>query len=497
MNQTFSVKLDAAAGQGASPQLEILSPGENAFVYQPSGDFQVSFSGRASPPNLAEISIQPDFVYAAVTKATPRAANDFSEWTASVIVPTEGVCHFTVTALGAAGVTSTRVVSVWLSREKIIIPGNPKLILVEHLALSSFLGTYGAGRVISTFSLLPGEKTNISIRTFARTESDRKQSTTILDSVDDTSETDFEDTLTAEQSNQTAYAETFSYSVGAQADASWGWGSASVSAQESGSTNASRQDMAKNVTTSVDKHASKRSAKREVTVNTESEEKTVDETETTIVREIQNVNLSRTLNFIFRQMNQEYVTILHLTDVRLAYVRDDTLPDGTPVPYYAETALSQLDTFLNSIIADNQDRALISKAIRFNLDHILDYDDKIHSFVEDKAIPDSGGGSYLRLRKPFVTTYTDPVTKTQFEVDGIILAVTSNVLRTDGIIVDSLLGQGDALDDYSAALQQASVEAKQIENQRASAEARRAELANSVVSSKDDGEASVYAKVFG
>ena len=38
--------------------------------------------------------------------------------------------------------------------------------------------------------------------------------------------------------------------------------------------------------------------------------------ETVIERELANINVGRTLNFAFRQMNQEFYSFLHLVDVR-------------------------------------------------------------------------------------------------------------------------------------------------------------------------------------
>ena len=61
------------------------------------------------------------------------------------------------------------------------------------------------------------------------------------------------------------------------------------------------------------------------------------EEQTEIGREIENINVGRTLNFVFRQMNQEFITILHLVDVRVAYFNGD--PD-----YTREVTLPQLDS---------------------------------------------------------------------------------------------------------------------------------------------------------
>jgi len=44
----------------------------------------------------------------------------------------------------------------------------PRIMLVESYELSTHLGNYGAGRTLSTFTLLPGEKTTISIKTAPR-----------------------------------------------------------------------------------------------------------------------------------------------------------------------------------------------------------------------------------------------------------------------------------------------------------------------------------------
>ena len=44
----------------------------------------------------------------------------------------------------------------------------PRLILVETYKLTSFPGDYGAGTTIKTFSLLPKEETEISIRTWKK-----------------------------------------------------------------------------------------------------------------------------------------------------------------------------------------------------------------------------------------------------------------------------------------------------------------------------------------
>jgi hypothetical protein len=195
----------------------------------------------------------------------------------------------------------------------------PRIYLIETYRLSSFLGSYGAGQVAKTFTLLPGEKTRISVKTFTKTEQQRKSASSILDSSTEESADEFEPSLQEETSNTDACQETFEYHAEAEANASWGFGSAKVSGGVKGGTNAAREEFAKNVSNSVNKHAAKASAKRDIQINTSYEVKEETGEETSIEREIENINLSRSLNFVFRQMNQEFISPLHLVDVRVAF----------------------------------------------------------------------------------------------------------------------------------------------------------------------------------
>ena len=82
----------------------------------------------------------------------------------------------------------------------------PSLFIIEKYKLSSFLGNYGAGRTVKTFSLLPGEKTKITVKTFKKTLVDSKQTSSILDSYTQESADEFEDTLRERADKQTSSA---------------------------------------------------------------------------------------------------------------------------------------------------------------------------------------------------------------------------------------------------------------------------------------------------
>ncbi len=351
---------------------------------------------------------------------------------------------------------------------------------------------YGAGKTIKTFSLLPGEKTKISIKTYMSRETDAKSASSIFDSFSETSASEFESSVQSEQSNKQAYQETFAYHAEAEAKASWGFGSAKVSGGVKGGTNSAREEFAKNISSATEKHAATASAKRDVQINTSYEVKEKAEEETSIKREIQNINVSRTLNFVFRQMNQEFIMLLHLVDVRVAFFNGFT-------ESYQEVSLSELDSLLEEVIVDQAKRAELKQAVIDELSNIYDYRDKHHTFVEEKEIKDSSGTvihKYLRVKKDYTSKYKDPVTGTEISVPGIILSANTHVLRTPGVIVEALLGQGDALDVYSHGLQDEAIESRELSNELTKTEVDKNRLGIKIIQDKDADAAKLFEQIF-
>lgn len=352
----------------------------------------------------------------------------------------------------------------------------PAFLLVETYRLASYLGSYGAGRVIQTFSLLPGEQTTISIRTFRKTEEERKQASSILDSFTEESATDFERTIENEQSDKETYEKSFAYHSEAEASASWGWGKAKVKGGVKGGTNSAREEFSKNSTSATDKHAQKASAKREVEIDTSYESREVEEEEKSTERKIENINLSRTLNFVFRQMNQEFITTSSLVDVRIAFFNGFGESRD-------EVTLPELDSLLETYVKeDHRDR--VRTDIHDSLGSVLDYEGEIHDdFIEEREIDDDN--RYHRVRSEKTSTYKDPVTGTEIEVPGIIVSATKNSMRTDGVMVESLLGTGGALDQYAEQLQGLEIARGEAEVAKENAVAERTALENEVVRDED------------
>lgn len=422
-----------------------------------------------------------------VEKSNPGSeiASDQASWGTIVVTPDD------VASAAQSGMRFNIYTSMFGALKYLFLPepqvARPRFYLIETYRLSSYLGSYGAGRTIKTFSLLPGEKTKISIKTYMKRESDAKSASSILDSFTQESADDFEKNVQNEQTDKQNYAKTFEYHAEAEASCSWGFGSAKVSGGVKGGTNSAREEFAKNVSNSVQKHAAKASAKRDVQINTSYEVKEETGEETSIEREIQNINVSRTLNFVFRQMNQEFITILHLVDVRVGFFNGFAESKR-------EVTLPELDTLLEEVVVDESKRQEVRSAIIGQLETIVDYKDQLSSFVEEKVLSDQD--RYLRARKDLVSTYKDEATGTEIQVPGIILAAMKSVLRTEGIIVEALLGQGDSLDLYSHCLQDEAIRAKTLANELLQAQLKREELGRRIVEAADEAAMKIYQGIF-
>lgn len=353
----------------------------------------------------------------------------------------------------------------------------PRLLFVETFRLTNFPGDYGAGTTIKTFSLLPRESTEISVKTWKKTEETMKKASSILDSYTEDTADEFEKSAQAECARSAKIDKTSSYNVKASANAGWGWGSASVSAGTEGSTSSSREASAKNVMSAASKHAQSSSAQREVNIDTEHERRVETEVETSMMRSIRNLNVTRTLNFTFRQMNQEYHSILHLVDLRLGFY------NGYPGSF-REYPLCDIVHFVNKYMNDPTTFLEEFKTIIKNeYMHVKDYRGESLALIEE--VNDGlGTRPYLRV-KPSLDKDGNPYGQQFYQmrpekekdgklvqeadvrwVDGIILGTQTITMKTDGVIVEALMGKVNALDDYAYLYRTEKIMRKKMENNR-------------------------------
>lgn len=366
----------------------------------------------------------------------------------------------------------------------------PGIYLVETYRLSNFLGDYGAGRTVGTFSLLPGEKTKISITTYKNSSTTESATSSIFDSYSTSAEDSLESSIQSENSDTESKEKTTEWNVEAEASASWGVASASVSGGASGSTNTAREEFAKNVSAATEKHAQTASAQRDVTVNSTTTSTVETGQETAIEREIQNINVSRALNFVFRQLNQEHISLLHLVDVRVGFFNGY-------VDTKMEVPIHDLDKLLDYCIRTEADRATVKADILYSLRHVFDYEDKVQSMLvtPPRTFTERDNSKRTVETVARLTSTYDPDGR-NITVDGIILSARSVVLRTDAVIIEALLGQANALDDYSIGLQLERVREKQLANDAVALEIEERRARLGILAAKDATGAGVWQKLY-
>ncbi len=472
------------------------------------------------PPDLRidDLTLIPKSDRVATVTNFKAVAEVYEQYPTSLIYkPTEGMLGFT----GGFDIIQPRP----RPPERVF----PKILFFEKLQISTFLGNYGAGRVIKTFSLFPGEKTKISMKTYKKTiqKEDSKVNfgSSVLDSVTEEAAIDFENSIQSESSNK--YTESEADILNSQKNLSKKEGSGSakvlwglVEAGGSGAsenlnettgewgTRSARESFSSTVSNALFKHSSRASSKRDVEINTSQEQSTsaVAEqgSERTIERQIENVNVSRTLNLVFRQMIQEYISVLHLTDVKIA------LYDETPGPY-PQFAIHELDKFLDEYFADDPEvRTNVLEGIIRELYYIFDYRDEPQQFLEqlnlefptttinglDISLPESV--SYLRINKSLKTALEG---REFIEVPGVVLRENVITMRTEGVVVDGFLGQGgdgDAglLDTYSASLQVETIREMALNNAMKQEEIDKMALGRDVVRHGHEEQGSLFRTVF-
>jgi len=368
--------------------------------------------------------------------------------------------------------------------------------IIEYVDLSTFYGRYGAGRTLNTFTLLPGEETEITVNTYKDSAAQSTEASTIFDSFTEEAANALENTIEEEQSN----AEQYDQSRGAHAEVrgSYSGFGASVSSSlgESESESLARLEMARTVMSAVSKHAARASSKRDVEVNTTTERQVKDGSETKVVRQLKNINSSRTLNFVFRQINQEYISILHLVDLRVAFIGGG---EGT----YAEEDISNLQSFVSTYVKEEFVQDVVNR-LYSKVQFITDYKDETRELLtkkeferppsifstEEDTVPSA---SYYKFDNDIksVLDLSQDDGSFNVEVPGVILAYGTNVLRTDGVIAEAILGQGEALDQFGNELLKEDINAVKASSRLKNAQADLLNLQKDILTGGVQGDGTI------
>lgn len=334
------------------------------------------------------------------------------------------------------------------------------LALVLETRLSFYPSRTGAGRVVHTMGLFPGEETSISITTYRHRTTELVRSSSIVDSYTSSAAQDFQQRLESEQQSSRDYTFNQRYAASVHGEASWGWGEASVDASGQWDINVSTQAMAHQINNATRAHSSSASLSRNIEVDSTSRD--IDETSTTeaIVRTVKNINVSRTLNFFFYQLNQEFLSFVHATDIKLGYFSASNGSRMVP--------LVQADQLLDEVISDLETRRHARESIRRHLGNLKDVDGNSCCSQAGNDASESAGflhieGDRMRVDGNYVTHHRVGDSD-EIRVPGLVLAHDAVVMRTDNLYIDSIIGQLDALDAYSSELQKQDLRSRQVVN---------------------------------
>jgi hypothetical protein len=346
----------------------------------------------------------------------------------------------------------------------------PAISIVLKMRMASYLGDYGAGQTLSTFSLLPGERTTIEIRDFRHNESTRTSSQSVLDSYSESAMEDLQTTIeestssSAESSGEATSAGGSGGNMEIGLDLGFIKIGAGFDSETTGGVTKTEalSEQVNTLNSAVSHHVQTADTQRQIEINTDISSTEVSETEKTVTRTLENINRSRVLNFVFRQLLQEYFTLTYLHGASLLYSNGyDTGRRTAP--------LHAMDGFLRSVLVDDKTVDQVRNEIVVQLCNIIDYTGTRVSFIEQvteknrncvDAKQEEKPATYVRKRRDLRQTYRDK------SVDGIILDATHRIVRTPALIVDGMLGGGALLDCYNQRLQEAASEGAELTNRK-------------------------------
>jgi hypothetical protein len=393
-----------------------------------------------------------------------------------------------------------------------IAPAVPRLALVETWELRSFLGDYGLGRTLNTFSLFPGERTTITIETWRTDAATREDATSIFDSSDTAAQTRFSNNLAVETGSAFQDQGGWSLSVRAAASASASFGivsgSASLETGFAANHQQASQSWTNNVAQTASEHANQVNNSRRQAVQSSSTSTTSSGSSTTTVREIANTNLRRVLNFVYRELNQKYETYVVIRDIKVAFY-NGRIGSAEIVP------ISELRRLIQRHVKpDRQEEVarlvlglcverLDQQANPVTVLEVGSRPDGVHYRVESSEAVCRWYSKFqwqpsLARRWRFAPGFLNKEKDKERKINGLITSKTEVVLRTDSVVVEALLGEADALDPYASAVQALDLQSRNADTDRRQADTRRITDALNLVqgAKSNDDKIAAWTKVF-
>ena len=340
---------------------------------------------------------------------------------------------------------------------------SPGIYLIEEYGVASYLADYGAGKTVSTFSLLPGETTTIAVSTYKERTETSTRSQSILDSFSQDSADEFESTLhseTGESGEETTGYDTSShYDIGLKLDL---FGLSNIGSEtdteRDSSTSATRESYVNMTSDAMAKHVTNSSSAREIDVNTTSTSTSTTRNERSTTRQLSNINRSRVLNFAFRQLQQEYITVTYLKNVRVMYTNG--YPESIQI-----VQIPQVPAMLRTVLRAEQVEGALARILQ-SYCSVPNYQGERIPFLE--RVTEKDGDCPFPTQARTITYYRKRPgladTCDNISVPGVILKVDRHILRTASLIADAILGQGEGLDCYNMELQTAAADRSNLAN---------------------------------
>ncbi|HEY9114405.1 MAG TPA: hypothetical protein VIN10_06865 [Bacteroidales bacterium] len=386
-----------------------------------------------------------------------------------------------------------------LQESKIVPKRNPmisfkidnefSIFLQFHLKMLTYPGKTGLGKVVKTISLLPGEELELYTSNYLSETSTRLQSENIIDSSSITCEETFKNSLSenvnnsiVEGSSAQSYESDFWFKGKGSYSTIGIWGQAKASAEGGFSSNSESlssivSDQVSNFSEFTTAKTNQSNQYRCYEVKTESFESDTTITMNTNKRKIKNVNTSHVLNFVFRQVVQEYISIISLKNVIVLIPKNNN--ELIPI------SISELPHRLKEMgISEKQTKTIVENIYQ-QLNNIYDYKNEKWSMLELQPIDIEAlnfeGFKKAAIPRQFKVSIKKGIKSKYNEqnVEGIILDVTNRVLNTSSAIVDAMIGHGIALDCYNLKLRENSIKELEFYNKKNA-------LALSIVESIED-----------
>lgn len=308
----------------------------------------------------------------------------------------------------------------------------PQLFLVEHYQLASFRSDLARDDLVDAISLSPGGSMTYKVIVKKRTSTSKELTSTVLDSEEREAKDNFNKQLkdTADKRSGTNnYDYGFDGSFHGEASVEIGGGSADAKVHAQGSTNEVRSDFAESTASAIDTQVSETNNSRKQKIETGKENTERDE-ETESIREKTAHNpTAQPVNVGIFMLKEEFVSVLSLIDVEIAYRNGDPNQDR-------QEPLRKLGQLLDAVIDRPEDRTEIAATIRGLLQAIDDYQGETRSILKEDPGSPFGFSCDARLRLDYRVLKSDGTLRRKFSVKGIPIRGCEKTLRRPNVTVE-------------------------------------------------------------